>query len=195
MDYTSKYTASEIDAKLSQVFESQLQTKDVELSESAEITADEGYLALKQVNVTVKGGGGGDYPEVKPNGWYWKATSAQDSMPIPQRALGFEVHLAGAAIYEALTELNVIGFAESYFTFGRMSTFQEGSGNIVYPPKYVQEAVPMVALPGAPALNSVSEFYTLRGVSEEEFLASMESMGWQRITEEEYMAAKEALNS
>lgn len=195
MDYTSKYTASEIDAKLSQVFESQLQTKDVELSESAEIMADEGYLALKQVNVTVKGGGSGEYPEVKPNGWYWKATSAQDSMTMLQRVQGLEVHVVAAAICETLTELNAVGFAESYFTIGRISSFQEGSGTIVHPPKYVQEAVPIAAIPGVPALNSVSDFYTLQGGSEEEFLTSMESAGWQKITEEEYMAAKEALNS
>lgn len=195
MDYKSKYTTSEIDAKLSQVFESQLQTKDVELSESAEIMADDGYLALKQVNVTVKGGGSGEYPEVKPNGWYWKATSAQDSMTMLQRAQGFEVHLVLAAICETLTELNVVGFAESYFTFGRMSSFQEGSGNIVRPPKYVQEAVPTAKIQGMPALNSVSEVCALQGVSEAVFLKNMEDAGWQKITEEEYMAAKEALNS
>ena len=56
-------------------------------------------------------------------------------------------------------------------------------------------AVPTAKLTGLPALNSVRDFYTLQGVSEEEFLTSMGSAGWQKITEEEYMAAKEALNS
>ena len=72
MEYTSKYKAEEIEAildaknntgegvdgMLDGLFVDALQTKDVELSESAEITPDAGYLGLKQVNVTVKGGGG-----------------------------------------------------------------------------------------------------------------------------------------
>ena len=70
MEYTSKYKAEEIEAiidaknntgeavdgRLDGLFVDALQTKDVELSESAEITPDAGYLGLKQVNVTVKGG-------------------------------------------------------------------------------------------------------------------------------------------
>lgn len=58
MEYKSKYTASEIDAKLSQVFDSTLQTKEVEVSEDTTIKADEGFLALKEVSVKVKGGSG-----------------------------------------------------------------------------------------------------------------------------------------
>lgn len=70
MEYTSKYKAEEIEAildaknntgegvdgMLDGLFVDALQTKDVELSESAEITPDAGYLGLKQVNVTVQGG-------------------------------------------------------------------------------------------------------------------------------------------
>ena len=59
MDHKSKYTASEIDAKLSQVFDSTLQTKEVEVSADATITPDEGFLGLKEVNVKVQGGSGG----------------------------------------------------------------------------------------------------------------------------------------
>lgn len=59
MEYKSKYTASEIDAKLSQVFDSTLQTKEVEVSEDTTIKADEGFLGLKEVSVKVTGGGGG----------------------------------------------------------------------------------------------------------------------------------------
>lgn len=72
MEYTSKYKAEEIEAildaknntgegvdgMLDGLFVDALQTKDVEASESMEITPDAGYLGLKQVNVTVKGGGG-----------------------------------------------------------------------------------------------------------------------------------------
>ena len=70
MEYTSKYKAEEIEAildaknntgeavdeTLDGLFVDALQTKEVELSESAEITPDEGFLGLKKVNVTVKGG-------------------------------------------------------------------------------------------------------------------------------------------
>lgn len=59
MNYKSKYTASEIDARLSQVFDSTLQTKAVEVSEDTTIKADEGFLGLKEVSVKVSGGGGG----------------------------------------------------------------------------------------------------------------------------------------
>lgn len=58
MNYKSKYTASEIDARLSQVFDSTLQTKEVEVSEDTTIKADEGFLGLKEVSVKVTGGGG-----------------------------------------------------------------------------------------------------------------------------------------
>jgi hypothetical protein len=65
MDYKSKYTASEIDAKLSQVFDSTLQVKEVEVSEDTTITPDEGFLGLKEVNVKVNAlsGGGGETME------------------------------------------------------------------------------------------------------------------------------------
>lgn len=70
MEYKSKYKAEEIEAildaknntgeavdkSLDGLFVDALQTKEVELSESAEITPDEGFLGLKKVNVTVKGG-------------------------------------------------------------------------------------------------------------------------------------------
>ena len=72
MEYTSKYKAEEIEAildaknntgegvdgRLDGLFVDALQTKDVEASESMEITPDEGYVGIKKVNLTVKGGGG-----------------------------------------------------------------------------------------------------------------------------------------
>lgn len=59
-----KRTHAERDALLSKVFDSTLQTKDIEITEAGttEITPDEGFFALKKVNlnVNVQGGGGGD---------------------------------------------------------------------------------------------------------------------------------------
>ena len=56
MDYVSKYTATEVDAKLKEVFASTLQTKEVSIEggSSMEIVPDEGYLALAKVNVSAK---------------------------------------------------------------------------------------------------------------------------------------------
>lgn len=55
-------THAERDALLSKVFDSTLQTKDIEITEAGtmEITPDEGYFALKKVNlnVNVQGGNG-----------------------------------------------------------------------------------------------------------------------------------------
>lgn len=55
-------THEERDALLSKVFDSTLQTKDIEITQAGtmEITPDEGYFALKKVNlnVNVQGGGG-----------------------------------------------------------------------------------------------------------------------------------------
>ena len=72
MEYRSKYKAEEIeaildaknntgegvDSNLDVMFTSQLQTKEVEVSEDTTIKADEGFLGLKEVSVKVKGGGG-----------------------------------------------------------------------------------------------------------------------------------------
>lgn len=78
MAYTSKYTAeqieaildtanrtgTEVDGKLTEVFESTLQSKSVDVSADTTITADEGFLGLKSVDVKVQtsgeGGGSGD---------------------------------------------------------------------------------------------------------------------------------------
>lgn len=80
MDYKSKYTASEIDAKLSQVFNSTLQVKEVEVSEDITITPDEGFLGLKEVNVKVNAQQGGGE---NGNSWkYYDFTSAS-SQPDP----------------------------------------------------------------------------------------------------------------
>ena len=56
MDYVSKYTAKEVDAKLKEVFASTLQTKDVSIEggSSMEVVPDEGYLALAKVKVGAK---------------------------------------------------------------------------------------------------------------------------------------------
>lgn len=65
MSYTSKYTAEQIEDKLTQVFDSTLQTKEIELTSNGttELTADAGFLGLKSVSVNVnvpQEGGGGD---------------------------------------------------------------------------------------------------------------------------------------
>lgn len=54
-----KFTNEQIEQGLDKIFDNLLQTKDVEASESMEITPDEGYAGIKKVNLTVKGGGGG----------------------------------------------------------------------------------------------------------------------------------------
>jgi hypothetical protein len=60
-----KRTHAERDALLSKVFDSTLQTKDIEITEAGttEITPDEGFFALKKVNlnVNVQGGGGSSF--------------------------------------------------------------------------------------------------------------------------------------
>ena len=53
-----KFTNEQIEQGLDKIFDNLLQTKDVEASESMEITPDEGYAGIKKVNLTVKGGGG-----------------------------------------------------------------------------------------------------------------------------------------
>ena len=53
----AKYTREQIEGRLTKVFDSTLQTKNVKLKKDATITPDEGYLGLKSVNVTVVGGG------------------------------------------------------------------------------------------------------------------------------------------
>ena len=59
--YKSKYTGEQINNLLGEVFDSTLQTKDVEITEGGltEITPDDGYLGLAKVNVNVSAGQGG----------------------------------------------------------------------------------------------------------------------------------------
>lgn len=65
-----KFTNEQIEQGLDKIFDNLLQTKDVEASESMEITPDEGYAGIKKVNLTVKGGGesggGGEKIYAKP---------------------------------------------------------------------------------------------------------------------------------
>ena len=71
MAYNTKHTAEQIDALLGEVFDSTLQEKTIEITQSGttEITADEDFLALKKVNLNVNvqggSGGGSDF-------FYWK---------------------------------------------------------------------------------------------------------------------------
>ena len=62
MAYNTKHTAEQIDALLGEVFDSTLQEKTIEITQSGttEIVADADFLALKKVNlnVNVQGGGG-----------------------------------------------------------------------------------------------------------------------------------------
>ena len=55
MAYTSKYTGGQIEEKLDMAFASSLQEKTVDISENGltEVLPDEGYFALKKVNVNV----------------------------------------------------------------------------------------------------------------------------------------------
>ena len=69
----SKYTRAQIEEKLDTVFDSVLQTKDVEVTGDMEITPDDGFLGLKKVNITAKGGG-----ESGGNIEYWKHESNID---------------------------------------------------------------------------------------------------------------------
>lgn len=52
-----KYTTEQIEGKLTEVFESTLQSKSVDVSADTTITADDGFLGLKEVSVKVSGGG------------------------------------------------------------------------------------------------------------------------------------------
>ena len=64
-----KYTTEQIEGKLTEVFESTLQSKSVDVSADTTITADEGFLALKSVDVKVQGGGASyEYIDVREMG-------------------------------------------------------------------------------------------------------------------------------
>ena len=79
MAYNIKHTAEQIDALLGEVFESTLQEKTIEITQSGttEIVADEDFLALKKVNVNVNvQGGGGSGLKTR----YFRVDSSQNTM-------------------------------------------------------------------------------------------------------------------
>lgn len=78
MAYQVKHTAEQRDALLGEVFDAQLQTKDVEVTQAGtiKITADDDYLALKEVNVNVNVQGGGSNLKMR----YFRVDSTQNQM-------------------------------------------------------------------------------------------------------------------
>lgn len=132
MSYTSKYTAEQIEDKLTQVFDSTLQTKEIELTSNGttELTADAGFLGLKSVsvnvNVNVPQEGGGDAPSGVVSEYYridWdKATEAGwiSDGKINAEVLGifsafYEVVLSasGMSQFSPMSNIIVVGYAEN----------------------------------------------------------------------------------
>lgn len=165
-------------------------------SEGVEITERDKNGKLVSISMPTEGGGQSQYHEIKPNGWYWKAKEEVDWR---SRLMGLEVHLVLCAIGESFkdTEYAPLNFAETYSLIGQLSQLSEedDSFNTFYQrfPNYIQEAVPIKGAMGLPNFNSVQEFYQFQGQDESAFLAFMEQIGWERITEEEYNEAKSKL--
>lgn len=199
MEYKSKLTASEIDARLSKVFDSTLQTKEVEVSADTTIKADDGFLALKEVSVKVSGGGGtapSGYKELRPSGWYWKATDEFLAKPLSTQAMSYEYMVAMCFIGEALDELNVLPFGTAYLTLGKMYMYEEGTQSTVRPLMYIQEVYAMNPLiPAEMGLISQKDYFAMMGKDETSFLEMMQGLGFIRITEEEYMEARANLTA
>lgn len=161
MEYKSKYTASEIDAKLSQVFDSTLQTKEVEVSEDTTIKADEGFLGLKEVSVKVQGGGGGsasgnDYQYI-------------DLSKIPNGT--FEVVALSIMAKVDTGDGYMIAPSGSLLEFGNMSNAVNAAKAVAISPSMkmvsfgeemtAEQAIQISGVDLSPALITKEEFYAL----------------------------------
>lgn len=130
--YKIKHTGEQVDRLLKDVFDSTLQTKDIDVTENGviEVTPDEGYLGLAKVNVNIEvptGGGNsggaleGEYYLAKPNGRYWKSKLSymmRDKYPVIE-------------IYPSLTltdeEIDVLyAYCYLFQQFGYTATYDDG---------------------------------------------------------------------
>lgn len=164
MEYKSKYTASEIDAKLSQVFDSTLQTKEVEVSEDTTIKADEGFLGLKEVSVKVSGGGSASSVE------YLDLTGLATLQLSYYATSSYELHLKMTIQGQ---EIATVGPAAQLVSQG-------SSASSIY--AKIDFDAPFIMVQGTMRQDMKVRDYILSKVSESELAAI------PRITEEEFYA-------
>ena len=184
----SKYTRAQIEEKLDTVFDSVLQTKDVEVTGDMEITPDDGFLGLKKVNVTAKGGGGEN--TLEPNGWCWKVSDAllADTNSKNYSKLNQYFVMIGR-VFDGVYNLLSLTKREEDKIIYRMIGDLNGSSDIRI--VAIRESTGAKLSMGSTTIEGISicdVYQKIQGGTEADFITMMEGEGFIRITNEEYEA-------
>lgn len=175
MSYTSKYTAEQIEDKLTQVFDSTLQTKEIELTSNGttELTADAEFLGLKSVSVNVnvpqEGGGGNNWEYLKLSSEYALANLNLTKLigiqgGVSATANGNTAYMGGLIAYDFIRQLDMAieyGLTINYVTIKTDLSM-------------------MVSQVGTSSMYSLNDYLVSQGLSQSDIDS------WERITEEEF---------
>ena len=189
MAYTSKYTGGQIEEKLDMAFASSLQEKTVDISENGltEVLPDEGYFALKKVNVNVgmsknKWTGHADAEGLRAIGWTEEDIAYYQENGVNWNEEDDEYHKVSEdnkALYGVLTASNISTYKDRIVYLPKIDT--QNVTNMSY---MFSSCRSLVSIPLLDTQNVTSMNYMFKGCYS---LVSIPLLDTQNVTSMSYM--------
>ena len=164
MAYTSKYTGGQIEEKLDMAFASSLQEKTVDISENGltEVLPDEGYFALKKVNVNVgmsknKWTGHADAEGLRAIGWTEEDIAYYQENGVNWNEEEDEYHKVSEdnkALYGVLSWYSISSYRERIVYLPRISVFGTSGYQTFYDCKNMV-AIPKLSTQNLTSMNGI----------------------------------------